>query len=152
MPDDEVDPDLQPERIDRLTLILSVVHERRGDAPFSTAFRHSHGLDSSEQTWQRRITVTEDWRSLDLGWLSDENAGLLFLENLTGRAPLRNPTAAELAEQAQRVVEVALTGDQNSSWLLTPACPMLATPQRHTTVRLRCLKGQTEVKVTVFPR
>ena len=140
-----------PREVDRLTIILSLIHDHQQDQPVSVAIRGSSLLSTTEQTWQRRVKIGKDWTPLDIGWFRDsENAGLIVLENLEGRSPARLPSEEERQEIALRVVEVQHA--DGGPWLLTPGYPLVGLPARPSKVYLRCQHGEATVKITVFPK
>lgn len=130
----------------RLVVAGEVYHQPAGGQPTSVPLRYARALGSAEQAYRRDLVVTGEWRPLEAGWVV--SASLLIIENKEG-AFRAQPTAAERAEAAARVVEVACP--PGPGWLVPPGESFAGCPSALGALRLRCLAGEARVTVTVVP-
>lgn len=133
----------------RMTLLLQVHHELEGAEVHSISTAVSRIVEASCEPFSRRIQVDGTPKPLSLGWLEDEDCvGLIVLENLK-TARQTNPTPAEIEEDAARLLNVVV-GEQ--TFIVRPGWPMVFECLNPKGIMLRCVRGATYVKVTVFPR
>lgn len=139
---------------DRLTLVASIYHEHPGEEPFSFAFQASRSLPScDDQVYQRRLTLSEIWTPLDLGWFKDtpERIGYICIENLEGRIKHTYPTEEQRREMAKKVVLVSPSRDDDRAWEIWPTFSFIGLPTKPELVDLRCKSGSAKILLTVFP-
>jgi hypothetical protein len=143
-------PITQPREINRMTIVSMIHHERTGDQPTSTQLYFADLLDTDNETYARRVTVTPEWSLLDFGWLDDSDVGVVCVENLVGKQYLVNPTDEESRADAAKVLELFIMGET----------PMLIRPRRHLYLEsktpwllgLRCQQGEAKARITIFPK
>jgi hypothetical protein len=142
---------------DRLTVVETVYHQPAGEPPVSVDFRFSRDLDSVEQSYRRQLTATEDWKSLDHGWI--EQAGMLVIQNLEGKFRA-NPTDEERAEAAAKVLEVAHRVDEDPAagvwdcavWLVLPGESFRGCPSDIKRLVVRSRSAPLRFSVFILPR
>lgn len=142
----------------RLTVVETAYHQIVGERPSQVERRFTRELAGGEQLWERRLRVVPEWQPIDLGWI--ERPGLLILANEEGRWDQVNPTPAERAEAAAKVLEVAFVRGplrQDDSYSL-PSADLLILPGESNrihpaddvTVCVRCTAG-CRMTVWAFP-
>jgi hypothetical protein len=89
----------------RISVVKTVTHTCEGMRPHSVSYPYNRTLRTTEQPYERLITIGPDWEPLDLGWLAGKPIALVTLKNEEGRFHNR-PTREELAEVFGRIVEV----------------------------------------------
>jgi hypothetical protein len=101
-----------PPKTARIVVIEQVYHQEHGQQP--TLIDHSfvRMLDSDEQPYVRKITVGEQWERLDTGWVA--KVGMIVFTNDEGKNFHVNPTDAQKADVADRVVEVCFDAIRSS--------------------------------------
>lgn len=140
------------ENRDRLTVLNKVYHSTRGQSP--RLFDHGYSvplLGEEHQPYERQGYAIESWEHLDLGWMNNENAGLLVIINNEGKFLDRYPTDEERENSAKRVLEL---GYSNSSprWLIPPQCQMQAWPSEIEDLCIRSSFEQARFTLLVFPK
>jgi len=138
---------------DRITMVMHIHHQHQGEQPHSVEGITEQWLQGTEQPYPRRTTVTDQWKPLDLGWLSVEDAGMLVVENLEGRNPQRRISKEEQAQIDLKVVEVGRGENDKELRLLCPpkgALPVSANSLAG--LKIRCRSGSAQCMITVFPR
>lgn len=112
-------------------------------------------LEVEEATYSRPGgKVGEEWTPIDLGWVG-ENAGMIVIQNLSGKNLQRQPTKEEKAEIDKKVIEVGISfgkevpdrftlvlPKQNFRWNLIPEL----------TYSLRSQSGRIDFNLYVIPR
>lgn len=138
----------------RVTMTGTIYHESPGDQPFSISIVNEMRCETLEQPYQRAIRgIGEEWRPLETGWLTAEQVGLVVFENLTGRVATVNPTEEQLAEQAQKFLEIGFAPDLKPVLLIPPKLSLPMYPSETTgSIMIRSRKGLIDCKVTIFPR
>lgn len=110
---------------DRMTIHMTVHHERHGLNPTSLSVAYSRLLETQSQTYIReRVQVTEEWKLLETGWV--EQPGVLFIENWAGRGLKVHPTEEERAMIAQQVLLVGHDPSAPPSWEVDPGMPFMS--------------------------
>lgn len=89
----------------RITVVETVYFHNRGIDPAVITSKFGRPLETDEQAFVRRATMTEDWVPLDVGWV--KKAAMIVIQNLEGRNLQVNPTPEEKLETASRVVELS---------------------------------------------
>lgn len=134
---------------DRLTVVETVYHRPFGQDPTAVETGFTRELKTAEQVYTRRLTATEDWQSLDCGWL--ESCSSLSIENLAGKNLQVVPSEEERAEIAKQVIEICPLGWDGFPWLVYPGESMRACPSMVTALRIRCLSGKAKFIVSLVP-
>lgn len=141
-----------PKISDRITVVEMVYHRSSGEPPVCVESRFSRELETSEQPYSRRLKATEQWQSLDCGWLKD-NVGMILIVNSEGRFPQANPTGKEREAAAKKVLEVAHRSlGQKGSWLIPPGESMRASPSAPLDLVIRSQSGVTKFVVHLYSR
>lgn len=102
----------EPVRKDRLTVKTCVYHRHVGENPFRIqdgrdGLIYTRELQSTEQLYQRRITLTCAWHKFEAAWLQEIGCSLLIVENQEGKIPMfTKPNEAEKKRMASRVIEL----------------------------------------------
>lgn len=137
---------------DRLTYVLNAHHEHMGDQPTSVVCQYSRILDHKEQPYVRRLEITTEETSLDIGWV--KNPGLILIENKDG-----SDSPVQLSKEEQKAIEdrfISVRFGENS------ACAKIRNGftfpiefccvETISLVRLVASEGTIQAKLTVFPR
>lgn len=134
---------------DRLTMVLQVHHEHFGDEPHDVIASADRMLDTICEPWSRRVQVGEEAKQLPRGWVGDEGSvGMVVIENLRPRYNV-NPTPEQIEDDAAKVVEV-IAGDH--VFLVRPGFPWPFECLEPSLINIRCQRGTTTCRITVFPR
>jgi hypothetical protein len=153
VPAEEPLPQLVPAR-GHFTVVEQVHYQPVGEQAmtvFGDGHRYSHEVDEDEQPYERHLTATEEWKPLDMGWIS--RCGQLLLRNDEGNRYLVNPTEQEKAETAKKVIEVAfLHGyDERDALLVPPRESMRVYPKDASRLIVRCQKGKAHYTLALLP-
>lgn len=123
------------------------------DDPMSVNPKFVRNVSSDESPYgPKKVQVGPDWAPLDAGWV--KKISILLLENVR---PLRQvyPTLQEKDEEESKVVEIgAALGDlvvQTQEILMGETLKISPCLGDITGMRVRCRKGSTLAKLTVFP-
>lgn len=151
----EVDPNKLKNRI---TVREQVYLETHGGKPEEILSSFSRELESYEQPYTRNLTATEEWQSLDFGWLKD-NVGMLVIVNNEGKFTQVNPTDEERTEAAKKVLEVShfrgvsSTGGQRLNvWLIPVGENMRGSSTGSHLLHIRSQHGNTKYTLYAFPK
>lgn len=93
---------------DRLTVVLKVHYEHKGEKPVGVECSFSDFCAADEEPYTRRFKVggyQVGWKPLDLSYLQGK-AGYVLIQNLEGQAHDTLPTEEEVVELAKRVIQV----------------------------------------------
>lgn len=150
--------DIHTKRKARLVVVEMVYHQMPDGQPIDVAIRHSQLLESNEQPFQRRFTVGTEWTRLPLGWFKNDDGivlpcSMLVIENRGMDLPQGQLTEAQKNESESRVLEHGLF--INGWYEITDAVlsgkSIRTCPTELLKIWLRCIKGTTNVTVTIFP-
>lgn len=90
---------------DRITVVENIYFQRRGEDPSQCGKNFELTLETKEQPYDRDLTINEEWKLLDLGWLK-ENTKLLWIFNKEGKFLATIPTKEEKEIVSKKVIEV----------------------------------------------
>lgn len=90
----------------RLSIVERVYYQHHADVPAFSERQWSRWLKTTEQPYQRQLVVNTDWQPLDYGWI--EKPSLFIVTNEQGLHRSTVPTEEERADDASRVIEVAV--------------------------------------------
>lgn len=118
IPSIEVDPamaemvEVHPlARADRLTVLFDAHHEQLGEQPSSIHCVYAVPLNSKEvQMVRRKLKLKAELLPLDFGWMPANEAGLVVIENRTGKHLPAKPTAEEIEANSKKIVKVYISG------------------------------------------
>lgn len=141
---------LDPAKVkDRLVVTTAVYHQPFREQPVSVASRFVRELETNEQAFVRRRVIDEEWQLLDCGWIN-RVASYLLLVNEEGKHRQTIPTPEELADTAERVIEVS-HNKLEAHWLILPGASMQGTPVNLHHLFLRCCKGTARLSIFLVP-
>ena len=103
---------------DRLVVVETVYYQQTGQQPLAIETRFSKPLESREQLYQRQLKTTQEWESLDVGWI--KSVGMLLLKNCAGKDLQENPSEQLAAEIASSTIELGIPDCQSSFTILVP--------------------------------
>lgn len=86
----QIKPNPQEPR-DRVTLVDQLTHESVAHGADSFSVRGYRWLKSTEQPYERRMSVGTEWKPLSLGWLDETGCSMLILRN--DEKPMATPDA-----------------------------------------------------------
>ena len=114
--------------------------------------RFMRWLDSEEQAYQRTLVLTEEWKQLEVGWLSDDGIARLVIKNDEGRF-LTTPTEEEKQAMAERVVEVGISQvyGYRAYFRIRPGEDLQSEPTNASNLYLRSTKGKVRCTITAIP-
>lgn len=149
---EQPDPIKPPAKINRLTVLLQVIHEsttfnsnsqpqeRRGDFSFN--------LESTEESYKRNIVVGETLTRLNLAWIN--SPALVFIKNVTEWEGNLLPTKEDIDDVARRIVE--LGPKEKPDWLTIK--PGMAQPLilPNSDAWIRCLHAEAKLILFVVDR
>lgn len=129
----------------RLTVVEMVYHQIDGMQPTSYSFRYSRELDSPEQTWIRRIRVSEELQKVDLGWITEPS--MLEIQSLKPEYPVML-SEEELKDESRKVIEV-IFGE--AVFFLGLGESMRVRPKNSSDITIRSQYGNVSCLVYAFP-
>lgn len=138
---------------DNLLMVFNLHHQHNGEQPSSLHCVAERWLETEEQPYERRITLTENAVPLNLGWFSDTPGavGAIAIENNETRGLLQKLSAEEKADLASHIVEI-YHPNMGMVVLVRPGWVQLLEVTDFATLKLRCQYGSAKCKVTVYPR
>jgi len=132
---------------DRLTVKLEVYYEQSEFDPAQVSCSFVQLLpQSQDQIYVRRILVGPEWQALDIGWVKE--VGFILVENRPKRFQAM-PTEEEQAEVEKKVLSIR--NSEASEWPIASGAFFFGKPQDISTVQIRCLSGETQAVVNIFP-
>ncbi len=111
--------------------------------------RYMRELDTQEQLYKRRTTVTNEWKPLDVGWI--EKPGLLVINNEEGKHLTVNPTEEEAKAIADRVVEISSNPEGCFRILIRPGESTRFEPSDVSKLQIRSQSDKASVIIHAFP-
>lgn len=142
------------ESLDQLTVVEMVYHHVFGEETQVVESRYSRRLQGcGEQMYgPRNLTATEEWQSLDLGWVPEP--GLLHIQNREGQNFQVNPTPEERADIAKRILEVSYSplSQGVDGWLILPGESMRGYPTNPGKLFIRSRHGRSRYTLALIPR
>lgn len=137
---------------DRITMILKMHHEHRGDQP-KTVDNIGHFLcETKEEAYSKRYDLGEEWIPLRFGDLDPDQVGFVTIDNLEGKHHLTNPTKEQLAEIATHIVEVSMSANPEECFLVLPGWAHVFLPVQAKRMMIRCRNGKANIRTMVFPK
>lgn len=129
-----------------VTIVETVYHQLIDSQPHGEPRNFSIPLATSEQPFERRLVIGEEWKTLaEYGcWVKE--CSMLTIHNDTGAILQRNPTNEEAATIEQAVVEL------NNGVLVRPGRSCRLEPSDLQALAIRCQSGKATVKVVVYPK
>lgn len=137
---------------DRVTAQLNVVFEpfREEAVQFQAAYASLLDCKSAE-AYTRRLQVGAEWEELDLGWCKN-SAGLIIIDNKTGKYLERKPSPEEIEAQKNSVVEISWRGDDVSDVIISPGRFLIVEPAQVETVRIKARQETVRITLAVIPK
>lgn len=135
---------------DRLTQTLNVYHIHAGEQPHAIQIAVNRELETSDEVYTRRLTASEAWQEIDLGWLKDKS-GSICIENLEGRSRQFNPTPEEKQAASGRTIELSNGNPDGLIILVRPTWPICFEPKQ-SKLFVRCQSDKASFRLTAFPR
>lgn len=137
---------------DRLTVIVNIHHEHRGEPPRTIPVGYSRKLSEKEEPYQRRFNAKPEWTPIDLGWFDPAKVGCVVIENLEGKAALVNPTEDEQAEIDAKVLEVSYSKNSKECDLIPPGAADIKWPADATKLCIRCQSGTASCRISIVSK
>lgn len=144
---------------DRITVNEMIYHQVLNDQPTSYSMSFERLLPvSSEQVYDRRLTVGEEWKKIDFGWLTEPGVGLFLIQNLQGKFPFVIPTAEERAAEMSKSIELGVKYSvetplvQSCGILILPNESSRLTPREGVEFYLKSLSGSSKYRLIAFPK
>jgi hypothetical protein len=142
----------QPQDMSRLTVLLTVHHEQVGEQPRTFPLTFSDLLETTQESYSRRMRATEEWTPLDFGWIHPSEVGYLMIDNIEGRGLAIQPTREEKALTASHVIELAYVSSLDDSWEIPPRWFFFNPIKRPADLRIRCQHETASYRITVIPK
>lgn len=136
-----------------ITIVDMTYYRAEGEQPIVVSSRFGRDLQTTEQPYIRRVTITEKWEQLQLGWI--QQCGLLILA-VDPPSYKVQPTPEERNEAESKVVEVIWNLDNPQWGIRIPPGedarfqPIYRIPETEFRLYARCLNGQTKLTVHAF--
>lgn len=99
---------------DRLTVQLTVYHQRCGENPTSITPSFVAALEEVEQPYSRQLKVGTEWMLLDFGWLEGKQ-GEIIIENRAGKGLIVTPSKAQQELTKRQYLIIGIEDDKDSS-------------------------------------
>ncbi len=110
--------------------------------------RYMRELDTHEQLYKRKLTVTNEWKPLDVGWI--EKAGLLVIHNEEGKHLTVNPTEEEAKAIADSIVEISSNPEGCFSILVRPGESTRFEPSDVSKLQIRSQSDKAAIIIHAF--
>lgn len=88
-----------------VVVVENIVHQGPHQEPLPIESRYLRWLETTEQPYIRRLSITEQWVQLDCGWLTE--ASVLVIHNDEGKLA-HVPSPEEAQTLRSRVIELAV--------------------------------------------
>jgi hypothetical protein len=134
--------------LNRITVVETLYHKSGDNQPKGHEHRFTRQLESDEQAYERTCRVGEDWTLIDAGWLNGAQIGMLILVNDEGKFPQTIPTAAEVAEASEKVLELGTT---ECFAIVPPGESLRFVPYDITNLRVRSAHGTIKYTLKFYP-
>lgn len=136
----------------RIVVVENVYHQSPGRDPVGVDTSSSRFCDSDEQPFLRHTRIGDDWTPLETGWVADPYLVCIRNDAIVYRV---NPTAQELTEADNRVIEVAVMWkdgppDYFPFTLIRPGDSIRVYPTEDARYFLRSRFGFTQVTINAF--
>ena len=142
----------QPQELSRLTVLLTAHHEQAGEQPRTFPLTFSDLLETTQESYSRRMRATEEWTSLDFGWIHSSEVGYIIIDNIEGRGLSIQPTPEEKALTASRVIELAYVDSPQDYWPIPPRLFFFGQVVRPSDLRIRCQNGTASYRINAIPK
>ena len=146
---------LGPQDQDRITIVLQFHHQHYMEQPTTVSSAHSEMLETTVEPYSRRVTLTEEWRPIDFGWVEPGDVKYIVVENYEGKKFAVTPSPEEMKEIENRVIEVAYVerdGEMGKSMLVAPRSCQYFHTKFAGMLRLRCSQGTAKGRVNIIAR
>jgi hypothetical protein len=126
----------------RISVNESIYHQEYGGSQPTPnkPIRFGRDIDTDEQPYSRKITVTEEWKPIEKGWI--EKCGLLTIENLEA-----------FKKDPDKTIEVGV-GVEGNIYRFTQIRAgegMRLDPIEFGALRIHCCKGSVKALITLYP-
>lgn len=140
----------------RITIVETITYERENGEPFQVSTRCDCAVSQDTQPYQREITVTEEWKPIDLGWAvewldSGKPIGVISIHHLGGNRLQKVPTETERLETISRTLYIALGSDSREIVEIFPRDSFRSVLSDARWVKIRAKRGTVRALVTIFP-
>lgn len=137
----------------RITVVEQVAYQQEGESPTSIESHFSRWLESTEQPYQRRLTVGPDWLPLDRGWLHQYPRVLFLLRNDGGPPVQRVLSIEETRRRDELTVEIGACFDSEKIPVVQVRSGESCRFElgRSASLYLRCPTGESRILITLFP-
>lgn len=134
----------------RVTVVGSMYFQGSEGERASAHTQYQRVLESTEQVYERRCKVGEEWEPVDLGWLDkDGAAAIIHIKNEEGTFKTV-PTEEEVLESEEKVLELAFR-DTADCWLIRPTDTFRGEPLSMNELMIRCRKGTARYSIFLVP-
>lgn len=135
--------------VDRFTANCQFYFEQAGAQPIQRSLVLSEVyVHCEEEPYVRAVSVGEDWKNLDLGWMSELPIGIIIIHNTMGQGDMVRLDEAALAARKKQILEV---GNEQLSFLVRPGHFILLEPSDAKKLKLRSKSGTIRVHTFVSP-
>jgi hypothetical protein len=135
---------------DRLTVRETVYHQQVGEPASQFDSAYTLPCNTSEEVWDRKLSVGEEWQPLITKHCWVENPGMVVIYNCSGDYVNTQPTEDEIAAEDAKILDVG--NDIYQPITLIPAQGNVRFwPIDLASLLIRCRIGETKYKVVVIP-
>ncbi len=134
---------------DRLTVVEMVAYQQVGEEASQFDSRYSLACKTSDQVWDRKLTVGEEWQPLITKHCWVENPGMVIISNCAGSFTQVQPTEKEQAVEDAKILSVACDG--YGICYIPPQGNMRFWPNHLSSLSICCRAGETKYNITVIP-
>lgn len=136
---------------DRVTANFQFYFEQDGEEPNQRTCTFSDGVHkSNEEPYARRLKIGETPTPLDLGWLADEEVGLIIIENHVGKNDKVRQTD-EVLEQRKKQILLLKDHPEADGFKIRPGRFAFIEPVNAKGLTLQSLSGTIKAHVLVCP-
>ena len=127
----------------RFAAMVSLYHMPPKGQPLSLSSKYAETLESDEQAYIRKMKLTEDWRTIDCGWVEKpKHIAILHERPAPGLIPPRDYVAP--------VLEVSYASD-DPQWEIAEGGVFFGKPINANKLRMRSRGGRLTVVLFVVP-
>lgn len=138
---------------DRIGSTGSIYHQNPGrDALRLELCLKKRNITSGEQPYQRRLTITEDVKPLDLNWLTDVGVSIVVIANEEGKNPQVIPSPEEIEDIAKRKVLLFTCEESNNPIEIWPGDTQFVSVMDPARMQVCCEHGSARCTITLFPK
>lgn len=131
----------------RVSVVKRMYYQQTGKQVIPVEVQFTRPSAVHGQHYTRELVATQEWQDLDFNWV--KSAGLVIIINMEGRNLHVQPSKQQMEEFGRKVIEVGVA--DHPFLEVHASCDESWTPSHSAKYRARCLAGEANFTLTVFP-